>query len=96
MDVIGLKLRGHELDLVNIWKDSDGNDSPLEDALRRDLTINALFYNINEAKIEDMTGQGISDLRAGFLRSPIDPVINYTREPKGAIRAFRFSDKFNF
>lgn len=29
-----------------------------EDALRRDLTINALFYNINEGIIEDFTGRG--------------------------------------
>jgi tRNA nucleotidyltransferase/poly(A) polymerase len=27
-----------------------------KDAMRRDLTINALFYNINEDKIEDFTG----------------------------------------
>lgn len=31
--------------------------TPVEDALRRDLTINALFYNINESKIEDLTGK---------------------------------------
>ena len=30
--------------------------TPLQDALRRDLTINALFYNINEEKVEDFTG----------------------------------------
>lgn len=29
--------------------------TPKEDAFRRDLTINALFYNINENKIEDFT-----------------------------------------
>ena len=34
-----------------------------EDAHRRDLTINSLFYNINEGTIEDMTGRGLDDLR---------------------------------
>lgn len=28
-----------------------------EDALRRDFTVNALFYNVNEGKVEDMTGR---------------------------------------
>jgi tRNA nucleotidyltransferase/poly(A) polymerase len=30
-----------------------------EDASRRDLTINALFYNINTGEIEDFTNRGI-------------------------------------
>jgi len=37
--------------------------TPLEDAERRDLTINSLFYNIQEGKVEDMTGKGIEDLK---------------------------------
>lgn len=28
-----------------------------EDALRRDFTVNALFYNVNDGKVEDMTGR---------------------------------------
>ncbi len=31
--------------------------TPKEDAFRRDLTINALFYNINTGKVEDHTGR---------------------------------------
>jgi len=45
-----------------------------EDASRRDLTINALFYNINTGEIEDFTNRGIEDLRAKLIRTPIDPV----------------------
>lgn len=41
--------------------------SPLEDAERRDLTINALFYNLRTRQIEDCTGLGLSDL--GLLPS---------------------------
>jgi tRNA nucleotidyltransferase/poly(A) polymerase len=33
-----------------------------EDALRRDFTINSLFYNINQGIVEDFTGQGLPDL----------------------------------
>lgn len=29
----------------------------MEDALRRDLTINSMFYNINEGVVEDFTGK---------------------------------------
>ena len=35
----------------------------------RDFTINALFYNINEDKVEDFTGQGLVDLKAGLNQS---------------------------
>jgi len=31
--------------------------TPLQDALRRDLTINALFYNVHSREVEDFTGQ---------------------------------------
>lgn len=31
--------------------------TPEQDAMRRDLTINALFYNLNEGKVEDFTGK---------------------------------------
>jgi tRNA nucleotidyltransferase (CCA-adding enzyme) len=39
--------------------------TPLEDALRRDFTINSLFFNINLMCIEDITQRGLQDLRAG-------------------------------
>lgn len=53
----------------------------LEDAQRRDFTINALFYNINERAIEDFTGQGLTDLMAGIIRTPISPYITFKDDP---------------
>ena len=59
------------IDFVNLRKDDYSNmitsnednfGTPLEDALRRDFTINSLFYNINEGIIEDFTLKGIDDL----------------------------------
>ena len=47
--------------------------TPEEDALRRDLTINALFYNIHTKKVEDLTGKGLNDLRDGIARTPLEP-----------------------
>jgi tRNA nucleotidyltransferase (CCA-adding enzyme) len=48
--------------------------TPEQDAFRRDLTINSLFYNINEGKIEDHTGMGINDLKDHILRTPLEPL----------------------
>ena len=36
--------------------------TPEEDAFRRDLTINALFYNLNTNEVEDFTQKVKSDL----------------------------------
>ena len=47
---------------------------PLQDAERRDLTVNALFYNLNTRTVEDFTGRGLADLRDGVLRTPLPPL----------------------
>ena len=52
--------------------------TPAEDAQRRDLTINALFYNIGDFSLVDFVG-GMEDLKAGRIR-----VIG---RPGGALRA---------
>lgn len=41
--------------------------------MRRDLTINALFYNLDTRSVEDFTGRGVNDLRAGVIRTPLAP-----------------------
>lgn len=44
-----------------------------QDAMRRDLTINALFYNLDTRSVEDFSGRGLDDLRAGIIRTPLAP-----------------------
>ena len=46
--------------------------SPEDDTLRRDFTINSLFFNINSGNFEDFTpgSSGVLDLRRGVLRTP--------------------------
>lgn len=39
--------------------------TPLEDAERRDFTLNSLFFNLQTWSIEDMTGRGVEDLEQG-------------------------------
>ena len=70
--------------------------TPTEDALRRDLCFNALFYNINEGKVEDFTGKGVEDLRNGVCRTPLEPVQTFLDDPLRVVRTIRFANRFNF
>ncbi len=66
-----------------------------EDALRRDFTINALYYNIEDFSVIDYAG-GLSDLQAGVLRLLGDPDTRYREDPVRMIRAVRFAAKLGF
>ncbi|KAL1831105.1 hypothetical protein DCAR_0101084 [Daucus carota subsp. sativus] len=67
-----------------------------EDAYRRDLTINSLFYNINSRAVEDLTGKGIEDLRAGKIVTPLPPRETFLDDPLRVLRAIRFGARFEF
>lgn len=70
--------------------------TPEEDALRRDLTINALFYNINTGQVEDFTGKGVEDLKNGIIRTPLEPIQTFKDDPLRALRAIRFASRYGF
>ncbi|KAM7515278.1 hypothetical protein LguiA_004861 [Lonicera macranthoides] len=67
-----------------------------EDAYRRDLTINSLFYNINSSSVEDFTGRGIADLRYGKIVTPLPPKETFLDDPLRVLRAIRFGARFGF
>jgi tRNA nucleotidyltransferase (CCA-adding enzyme) len=69
--------------------------TPDKDATRRDLTINALFYNINTNKIEDYIG-GVRDIFSGVIRTPVDPIVTFRDDPLRMLRALRFLSRFGF
>ena len=48
------------------------NGTPEDDSMRRDLTINSLFYRINDGVVEDFAG-GYEDLATMTLRTPTTP-----------------------
>jgi tRNA nucleotidyltransferase (CCA-adding enzyme) len=92
------------IDLVNLRSEEYAADSrvpvieigtPEQDAMRRDLTVNALFYNINTGQIEDLTGKGISDLQARICRTPLDPLQTFMDDPLRVLRAVRFARRFD-
>lgn len=70
----------------NVYGDID------DDVWRRDFTINALFYNIEDFSIVDYVG-GVKDLEAGQLRLIGDPAQRYVEDPVRMLRAVRFASK---
>ncbi|WP_136795437.1 MULTISPECIES: polya polymerase [Desulfosediminicola] len=66
-----------------------------EDAQRRDLTINSLFYEIENQTIIDYV-RGVDDLDACIIRIVGDPQKRINRDPVRAMRAIRHAARNNF
>lgn len=69
--------------------------SPLQDARRRDFTINALFYNISDFSVIDYVG-GIEDLGEGRVRVIGDPDLRFREDPVRMMRAIEFASRLGF
>ncbi len=66
-----------------------------EDAFRRDLTINSLFYEIEHKTIIDYVG-GVQDLDEGIIRIVGEPERRITRDPVRILRAIRHAARNDF
>lgn len=66
-----------------------------EDALRRDFTVNALYYCIRDFTIIDYAN-GLEDLEKRQLRLIGDPETRYREDPVRMLRAIRFAAKLSF
>jgi len=66
-----------------------------EDALRRDFTVNALYYNIADLSVTDFVG-GINDIECKTFRLIGDPVVRCEEDPVRIIRAARLAAKLDF
>ena len=73
----------------NVW------GSQLEDAARRDFTINAMYYDPVREIVVDYHG-GIQDVRKKLLRMIGDPATRYREDPVRIIRVVRFAAKLGF
>lgn len=69
--------------------------SEAEDAFRRDLTINALFYEIENFTIIDYTG-GVADLNNRIIRIVGEPDRRIVRDPVRMMRAIRHAARSGF
>jgi poly(A) polymerase len=66
-----------------------------EDAIRRDFTVNALYYTVHNFSVHDYT-TGIEDLMSCNLRMIGNPILRYQEDPVRMLRAVRFATKLSF
>ncbi len=71
-------------------RDDNTYGSPEEDAFRRDLTINALFYDISDFSIVDWVG-GLEDLERGIIRTVGRPEVRFEEDPVRMMRALEYA-----
>ena len=74
---------------------TDSFGTPAEDAFRRDITINGLFYNIADFSIIDYVG-GIADLERRVIRTIGDPDERFEQDPVRMIRVIRHAARTGF
>lgn len=99
------KILDFDVDLVNLRKETYTDDSrnptvefgtPEEDALRRDSTINALFYNLQTSEVEDWTGRGFQDMERKVIKTPLEPLQTFKDDPLRMLRSIRFASRLNY
>ncbi|MFC1744191.1 CCA tRNA nucleotidyltransferase [Candidatus Riflebacteria bacterium] len=103
--VVRIILPEHEFEVATFRTDSNHSDgrrpdavffsSPQEDARRRDLTINGLFYDPIEEKIIDYVG-GIEDLENKIIRSIGNPARRISEDNLRLLRIVRFACNLDF
>lgn len=69
--------------------------TPEEDAWRRDFTVNAILYNIDDFTVIDHTG-GLEDLKARTIRIIGDPDERFADDPVRMLRALEFAVRLGF
>ena len=103
--VVIIVLEGHQFEVATFRRDLpyiDGRrpqgielSTPREDALRRDFTINGMFYDPITETIHDFVS-GQEDIEKGIIRTIGDPHERFFEDRLRMLRAFRFSARFGF
>ncbi|KXS16817.1 hypothetical protein M427DRAFT_97543, partial [Gonapodya prolifera JEL478] len=99
------RVLGVELDFVRLRTERYAEDSrvpvveeatPEEDAERRDITINSMFYNLHSRKVEDFTGKGVRDLLRHHIETPLPALQTFLDDPLRVLRVVRFASRFGY
>jgi len=99
------KIMGIDLDLVNLRKETYNEVSrnpemefgtAEEDAMRRDATVNAMFFNLHTCQVEDFTGRGHDDMAAKIIRTPLEPYQTFKDDPLRVLRLIRFASRLDY
>ncbi len=103
--VLLLRKRGHDIEVATFRSDgpyADGRHpddvtfgSEVEDARRRDFTINGLFLDPIEDRVIDHVN-GRADIEAGILRTIGDPDRRFAEDHLRLLRAVRFAARLDF
>jgi len=94
----GYEIASYRKDIAN-GRNTKGSDKKVEtgkhltikdDVMRRDLTINALFYDIKSGEIVDIVG-GKKDIEDKIIRTVGEPIKRFNEDRLRLIRAIRFA-----